>query len=52
MQLSDMQLTRFDCSVKFGGGSVMVFGLILAAGPGALVRLHGQINALVYKELL
>ena len=39
-------------SVKFGGGSVMVFGMISAAGPGPLVRLHGRINASVYKELL
>ena len=30
----------------------MVFGMISAAGPGAFVRLHGQINASVYKELL
>ena len=28
-------------SVKFGGGTVMVFGMISAAGPGALVRLYG-----------
>ena len=26
--------------------------MISAAGPGPLVRLHGQINASVYKELL
>ena len=39
-------------SVKFGGGSVMVFGMISAAGPGPLVRLHGRINAAVYKEML
>ena len=30
----------------------MVFGMISAAGPGALVRLHGRINAAVYKEML
>ena len=39
-------------SVKFGTGSVMVFGMISAAGPGAFVRLHGRINTSVYKELL
>ena len=38
--------------VKFGGGSVMVFGKIMAAGTGPLVRLHGKINATVYKEIL
>ena len=30
----------------------MVFGMVSAAGPGPLVRLHGRINAAVYKELL
>ena len=30
----------------------MVFGMILAAGTGSLVRLHGKINATVYKEIL
>ena len=39
-------------SIKFGGGSVMVFGMISAAGTGPLVRLHGKINAAVYKEIL
>ena len=39
-------------SVKFGGGSVLVFGMISTTGPGPLVRLHGRINASVYKELL
>ena len=32
-------------SVKFGGRSVMVFGMISAAGTGPLVQLHGKINA-------
>ena len=35
-------------SIKFGGESVMVFGMISAAGTGYLVRLHGKINATVY----
>ena len=34
-------------SVKFGGGSVMMFSMISAA-----VRLHGKINATVHKEIL
>ena len=37
-------------SVKFGGGSVMVFCMISATGTGPLVRLHGKINVTVYKE--
>ena len=39
-------------TVKFGGGSVMVWGVISAAGSGPLVRLHGRVNAAVHKELL
>ncbi len=30
----------------------MVFGMISTAGTGPLVRLHGKINAAVYKEIL
>ena len=30
----------------------MVFGMISAAGRGPIVRLHGPINAVVYKEML
>ena len=37
--------------VKFGGGSVILFGMISAAGTRPLVRLHGKINATVYKEI-
>ena len=39
-------------SVKFGGGSVMVFGMISTFGTGPLVRLHSKINTTVYKEIL
>lgn len=39
-------------TVKFGGGSVMVWGMISAAGVGPLVRLYGKVNANVYKQLL
>ena len=41
-----------ESSVKFEGGSVMVFDMISATGTGPLVRLHGKINATVYKEIL
>ena len=30
----------------------MVFGMIFTAGAGPLVKLHGKINANVYKEIL
>ncbi len=39
-------------TVKFGGGSVMVWGVISVHGVGPLVRLHGKVNAEVYKQLL
>lgn len=39
-------------TVKFGGGSVMVWGVISSFGVGPLVRLHGKVNADVYKQLL
>ena len=39
-------------SFNFGGGSVMVSGMISAAGTVLLVRLHGRINVTIYKEIL
>ena len=30
----------------------MVFGMISSVGTGPLVRIHGKINAVVYKEIL
>ena len=39
-------------TVKFGGGSVMVWGIMSAAGVGLLVRIQGTVNADVYKRLL
>ena len=39
-------------TVKFGGGSVMVWGMISSSGVGPLIRLHGKVNAEVYKQLL
>ena len=39
-------------TVKFGGGSVMMWGMISSDGVGSLVRLFGNINAEIYKQLL
>ena len=39
-------------TVKFGGGNVMVLGMISSAGVGPNVCFHSNINARVYKELL
>ena len=38
--------------VKFGGGSVMVFGLFSYQGTTPLVCLNTQVNATIYKNLL
>ena len=42
----------FKASVKFSGGSVMVWGMISEDGVGPLVRLQGKVNAGVYKHLV
>ena len=39
-------------SVKFGGGSVMVWGMISRDGVGPLVQLQGKLNGGVYKQLV
>ena len=39
-------------SVKFGGRSMMVFGMISVAGAGPLLRLLCKIDETVYKEIL
>ena len=44
-----------DCTkktVKFGGGSIMVWGIMSAAGVGPLVRIQGTVNADVYQRIL
>ena len=43
---------RVKKTVKFGGRSVMVWGMISSAEEEPIVRFHGNINASVYKELL
>ena len=39
-------------SVKFGGGSVMVFGMISTDGTEPPFKVHGKIYATVCKEML
>ena len=43
---------RVKKSVKFGGGSVMVWGMFSSEGVGPLLRLNGTINANAYRNLL
>ena len=37
-------------TVKFGGGSVMVFGMFSSQGTTPLVRLQTRVNAQIYKK--
>ena len=39
-------------TVKYGGGSVMLWGCFASKGPGNLVRVHGIMNALKYQDIL
>lgn len=39
-------------TIKFDGGSVMVWGMISSAGVGPIIRVHDNINAEIYKRLL
>ena len=39
-------------SVKFSGGSVMIWGMISGDGVGPLVWLQGKVNTGVYKQLV
>ena len=48
---NDIRLSAQKNSVRLGGGSVMLFGMI-AAGTRPFFRLHDKINATLYKEKL
>ncbi|KAK3571484.1 hypothetical protein QTP86_012631 [Hemibagrus guttatus] len=39
-------------TVKYGGGSVMVWGCFAASGPGRLAVLNGTMNSAVYQKIL
>uniref|UniRef100_A0A803JTH1 Uncharacterized protein n=1 Tax=Xenopus tropicalis TaxID=8364 RepID=A0A803JTH1_XENTR len=38
--------------VKYGGGSVMVWGCFAASGPGRLAVIDGTMNSTVYQKIL
>ena len=38
-------------TVKYGGGSVILWGCFSSKGPGNLVRVHGIINSIKYQEI-
>ena len=39
-------------TVKYGGGSIMVWGCFAASGPGELAIINGKMNSQVYKDIL
>ncbi|KAK3550665.1 hypothetical protein QTP70_002365 [Hemibagrus guttatus] len=39
-------------TVKYGGGSVMVWGCFAASGPGRLAVVNGTMNSAVYQKIL
>ncbi|KAK3564286.1 hypothetical protein QTP86_012011 [Hemibagrus guttatus] len=39
-------------TVKHGGGSIMLWGCVSAAGTGRLVRIEGKLNAAMYRDIL
>ncbi len=39
-------------TVKYGGGSVMVWGCFSASGPGRLAVINGTMNSAVYQKIL
>lgn len=49
-QLRDLR--HIQQMVKFGGGSVMMWGCMTSQGPGMFCRIEGRLNQHQYKEIL
>src|SRR4029434_5362295 len=39
-------------TVKYGGGSLMLWGCFSSKGPGHLVRIHGIMDSIKYQQML
>ena len=50
--VEELSLKCLKASVKFSGGSVMVWGMISGDGVSSLVQLQGKVTAGVYKQLV
>jgi transposase len=49
---AELQPRQVKMNVKHGGGCIMVWGCILAHGPGYLCQIEGTMDQHVYKEIL
>ena len=49
---SDLNSNCIEPTVKFGGGSLMIWGCMTAFGPGYLARIDGGLDAELYCKIL
>lgn len=49
---AEFQTSNITLTIKYGGGSVMVWGCFNASGPGRLAVINGTMNSAVYQKLL
>ncbi len=52
VKVTAFQKQNIILTVKYGGGSVMVWGCFAASGPGRLAVINGTINSAVYQKIL
>ncbi|KAK3513152.1 hypothetical protein QTP70_007486 [Hemibagrus guttatus] len=50
--LASVKKNNITPTVKYGGGSVMVWGCSAASGPGRLAVINGTMNSAVYQKIL
>ncbi|KAK3514690.1 hypothetical protein QTP70_027774 [Hemibagrus guttatus] len=50
--LASVKKKNITPTVKYGGGSVMVWGCSAASGPGRLAVINGTMNSAVYQNIL
>jgi transposase len=48
----ELQPRQVKMTVKHGGGHIMIWGCIMAQGPGYICRIEGNMDQTMYKEIL